>query len=596
MITPGSFTVTAGGPRNFTNTPSQSENEPALTSDAKWVAYTAGQGVTVAPTGAVQSGVSVPLPELDNGSIGAVVYSETNTVHVITNPTGATPSDLVVFNGTASGIGGISDPEFSPDLTRIVFSGFKDGNRDIFSINRFGGTPRRVTSDSRADVQPTWSAKGRIIFVRQAGPGGTGDLFSIRPDGTDEFRLTNDSINDVAPTASPEGDQVAWERPESGWDIVTMNVDGTGGMTNLTATTDGNALSPDWSADGTQIAFHLFFFPFGPNDTDVYTVGVDSGSPVNVTSTSGKPETNPLWAGDGSALLYQTGGSFETISLEGGGTVTPVSIAGASDWAVVRPLFFSPAWGGHADADSHLAYVFGGNLFVVPVDLSGDAPVFGEPVQIWSNSDGTDFRVVSPTISNDDSTVVFVVEEYADDLFYGVVDEDESYSFVNNGNLDGTGFYRSASFAHGGTDGEVLAAQIDGPGGFPQIWSSGFDLSDQSVNFGSEPLVPGPAFSPSWGTDGRLAFGRDDDIWVWTPPVIEGDGTEELVFDSGARPSSRGRHLRVRATHRNNRVPAGGHLHRQSRQRHRHQGRGDGRQRSRTTASTCSSTARGSRT
>ena len=203
-----------------------------------------------------------------------------------------------------------------------------------------------MTSDSRADVQPTWSAKGRIIFVRQAGPGGTGDLFSIRPDGTDEFRLTNDSINDVAPTASPEGDQVAWERPESGWDIVTMNVDGTGGMTNLTATTDGNALSPDWSADGTQIAFHLFFFPFGPNDTDVYTVGVDCGSPVNVTSTSGKPETNPLWAGDGSALLYQTGGSFETISLEGGGTVTPVSIAGASDWAVVRPLFFSPAWGG----------------------------------------------------------------------------------------------------------------------------------------------------------------------------------------------------------------------------------------------------------
>ena len=154
-----------------------------------------------------------------------------------------------------------------------------------------------------------------------------------------------------------------------------------------------------------------------------------------MTETSGKPETNPLWAGDGSALLYQTGASFETISLDGG-AVTPVSIAGAADWAVVRPLFFAPAWGGHADADSHLAYVFGGNLFVVPVDLTGDAPVFGEPVQIWSNSDGTDFRAVSPTISNDDSTVVFVVEEYADDLLYGLVDEDESYSFVTNGNLD----------------------------------------------------------------------------------------------------------------------------------------------------------------
>ena len=539
VITPGSFTATPGGARNFTNTTAQSENDPALTSDAQWVAYEAGQGITVAPTDSVQSGVSVPLPALDNGSIGAVVYSETNKVHVITDPTG-TPVDTVVFNGTVSGIGGIADPEFSPDLTRIVFSGFKDGNRDIFSVNRFGGTPRRVTSDSRADVQPTWTAKGRIIFVRQAGAGGTGDLFSVRPDGTDEVRLTNDDVADEGPTASPDGDQVAWQRPESGWDIVTMNADGTGGMTNLTATTDGNALSPDWSADGSQIAFHLFFFPFGPNDTDVYTVGVDGGSPINVTATTGKPETNPLWAGDASALLYQTTGGFETISLEGsGGTVTPVSIAGASDWAVVRPSFDSPAWGGQTGDGAHLAYVFGGNLFVVPVDLSGAAPVFGEPVQIWSNSDGDEFIARSPTISNDDSTVVFIVDEYEDDLFYGVVTEDESYNFVDDG--DNTGPYQSASFAHGGTDGEVLAVQIPAFGGLPEIWTSGTDLSASTpaVDFGSDPVIS-EGYSPAEGTDGRIAFGRGGAIWVWTPPEIEGPGTEEKVFDIGDNPALAG--------------------------------------------------------
>ena len=533
VITPGSFTVTPGGARNFTNTTAQSENDPALTSDAQWVAYEAGQGITVAPTDSVQSGVSVPLPELDNGSIGAVVYSETNKVHVITDPTG-TPVDTVVFNGTVSGIGGIADPEFSPDLTRIVFAGVKDGNRDIFSINRFGGTPRRVTSDSRADVQPTW-AKGRIIFVRQAGAGGTGDLFSVRPDGTDEVRLTNDGIADEGPTASPDGDQFAWQRPGTGWDIYVMNVDGTG-MTNLTPSdADGNSLSPDWSADGSQIAFHLFFFPFGPNDTDVYTVGVDGGSPINVTATSGKPETNPLWAGDASALLYQTGGSFETISLEGsGGTVTPVSIAGASDWAVVRPTFASPAWGGQTGDGAHLAYVFGGNLFTVAVDLSQGAPVFGEPVQIWSNSDGDEFIARSPTISNDDSTVVFLVDEYEDDLFYGVVTEDESYSFVDDG--DNTGPYQAASFAHGGTDGEALAVQIPAFGGLPEIWTSAFDTSGTGcpcVNFGTDPVIS-EGHAPSEGTDGRIAFGRDGDVWVWTPPEIEGPGTEEMVFENGA--------------------------------------------------------------
>jgi hypothetical protein len=89
----------------------------------------------------------------------------------------------------------------------------------------------------------------------------------------------------------------------------------------------------------------------------------------------------------------------------------------------------------------------------------------------------------------------------------------------------------------------VLAAQIDGPSGFPQIYSSAFDTGSLGcditpcVNFGSTPLVAGPAFSPAWGTDGRLAFGRDSDIWLWTPPVIEGPGTEELVFNDGSSPS-----------------------------------------------------------
>ena len=80
--------------------------------------------------------------------------------------------------------------------------------------------------------------------------------------------------------------------------------------------------------------------------------------------------------------------------------------------------------------------------------------------------------------------MVFVVpEEYADDLFYSAVDDENGYNFVSDG--DDAGPYRSASFAHGGVDGDLLAVQIDGAGGLPDIWSSAFDPasgdSDHSI-------------------------------------------------------------------------------------------------------------------
>ena len=40
-----------------------------------------------------------------------------------------------------------------------------------------------------------------------------------------------------------------------------------------------------------------------------------------------------------------------------------------------------------------------------------------------------------------------------------------------------------------------------------------------------------------WGADGRAAFGRDGDIWTWTPGI---DAIEDKIFDNGNDPSLAG--------------------------------------------------------
>ena len=53
-----------------------------------------------------------------------------------------------------------------------------------------------------------------------------------------------------------------------GWDIFRMNVDGTGEDAISRLRSPATRSAPDWSPDGPQIAFHVFFFPF-PTGIDI---------------------------------------------------------------------------------------------------------------------------------------------------------------------------------------------------------------------------------------------------------------------------------------------------------------------------------------
>ncbi len=84
-----------------------------------------------------------------------------------------------------TGVGTETDPYFSPDGSRIAFTGEYDGNPDVYLMPASGGVPRRVTYHPAIDIVQGWSSDGKRILFRsgRASQTRSNRLFTIAPDG-----------------------------------------------------------------------------------------------------------------------------------------------------------------------------------------------------------------------------------------------------------------------------------------------------------------------------------------------------------------------------------------------------------------------------
>ena len=63
------------------------------------------------------------------------------------------------------GLGEAYNPSWSPDGSRIVFSGLRGGLSDLFVYTRATGEVERLTADAFADLHPSWSPDGKTIAL-----------------------------------------------------------------------------------------------------------------------------------------------------------------------------------------------------------------------------------------------------------------------------------------------------------------------------------------------------------------------------------------------------------------------------------------------
>jgi dipeptidyl aminopeptidase/acylaminoacyl peptidase len=379
---------------------------------------------------------------------------------------GITPADYFAFEN-------ISDAHISPDGKQVAYVlttvDQKRNRRDnsIWMVAIDGKTaPRRLTAEGVNSTSPRWSPDGsRLAFLStrggQAGASSTGEapepprpqiyvlyldggeaqaithlkngagVFQWSPDGKRLVVLSRTGPSDNVAASARKSDvrhysHISYKFNDSGWfddkrsHLWVVEI-GTGAARQLTSGDDWNDSDPQWSPDGTRIAFVSDRtgkeFDVAPQDQnkDVWVIPADGGPLVKI-SDHDYDDTQPRWSPDGRSIAF----------------------AGETQRRQPFPkLYLAPASGGKSTEAAD-------NLDLVPTDLQwgpGSRELRFESGwkgtrQIFRVDLGT--RKVSPVTSGERAVRGFEANEQAGTMIY-MANDFQHLDDLYAASLDGTG-------------------------------------------------------------------------------------------------------------------------------------------------------------
>jgi dipeptidyl aminopeptidase/acylaminoacyl peptidase len=167
---------------------------------------------------------------------------------------------------------------------------------------------------------PAWAAfpgrNGKIAFYTQRDNLPNIEIYSMNPDGSGQVNLTRTPFEDFGPEWSPDGSKIAFltERDDTvnnRAEIYTMNPDGSGQL-RITET-PGHENNVTWSPDGTRMAFY--------RDGDIHVMNA-TGSGDTVLLGGPTEDSMPAWSPDGSKIAFVStrDGNAEIYVMNSDGT------------------------------------------------------------------------------------------------------------------------------------------------------------------------------------------------------------------------------------------------------------------------------------
>ncbi|MBA3363526.1 MAG: PD40 domain-containing protein [Actinobacteria bacterium] len=234
----------------------------------------------------------------------------------------------------------------------IVFSRpLPDGSEHLF-VTRGQGGERRITPVGQATYrEPSISPDGQTILVSHSIPSFEGEqgyasvIATVPIEGGAPTWLT-DPVGIVQdPEWSPDGTKIAFAGAVPGAGrpgIHVMNADGSD-VRLLVGSDSFDVLSPDWSPDGSRIVFTGW--NDGVTEPDLFSIALDGSDLTNLTDTPEVDEEAPAWSPDGSLIAFisrPVGSSEGTIDLITADGTPDGRVPEIGDAVVVYELDWSP--------------------------------------------------------------------------------------------------------------------------------------------------------------------------------------------------------------------------------------------------------------
>jgi WD40 repeat protein len=229
-------------------------------------------------------------------------------------------------------------PAWSPDGKQIAFI---SGSSDVYVMDQNGLNQRQVTNNPAPDYDPAWSPDGQKIVFTKYGTdaAATADLYVVRVDGTGQTNLTNTpSVSEIQPAWSADG-RIAFRSENN---IFVMKGDGTGRIQLTNFAPDGfQPADPNWSPDSSRLVYALGASRVPGEDiydNKLQVINAD-GSGVTNYFPCCKGPGDPAWSPDGRYIVendYYSYGLFIFDVASGRSTSVPSPergiLQGAPDW------------------------------------------------------------------------------------------------------------------------------------------------------------------------------------------------------------------------------------------------------------------------
>jgi eukaryotic-like serine/threonine-protein kinase len=165
-----------------------------------------------------------------------------------------------------------SEPEYSPDGSRIVFGSDRSAHNEIWVCNGDGSNPVQVTSLESTSGSPSWFPDRRRIVFDSDKEGHT-EIYATDITTLVPHRLTNDSSDNVTPSVSHDGKWIYFASRRTGrLEVWCMPADGG----EAVQVTRKGGWRPRLSRDG-KVVYYL-----APDSADVWKVARGGGDETRV--------------------------------------------------------------------------------------------------------------------------------------------------------------------------------------------------------------------------------------------------------------------------------------------------------------------------
>lgn len=269
-------------------------------------------------------GAAVALTD-EGAMVGApdkalLLNPQQGAVYVYESPLPAADRVLIPIVGAGFGYSPIDEP--------IVYVDQTGSKTNLFIINPEGTGKRNLTHSEFQETGPRWSPnRAQIAFLTRA-PSGAYELTVMNADGSGRRIVPTGDLDFLVgpPEWSPDGTRIAFSAYEDDYDIYAVNLDGSG-LTNLTSSVSGGATWPAWSPDGDHIVFSI-----EAEQSDLMILTVATGAAAKLTDDEAL-EQAAAWSPDGTTIL------FTSESESGRGLRVMPAAGGSSQMLINNGLF-----------------------------------------------------------------------------------------------------------------------------------------------------------------------------------------------------------------------------------------------------------------